>query len=401
MTGRRVRLRPSTLKTDLIVIGGGPAGTSAAATAASHGYDVALLEEHSDVGEPVHCTGVLAQEAFEELDLPRTAVLNELTHVRFHAPGGTVLDYDTPSAEAVVIDRRAFDEQLAGRARAAGASVYADARVTDLVVTASAVTATTADGRTVTARAAILATGANYSLQRRLGLGMPALYLQSAQRELPAAQTGPVEVFFGRAIAPNGFAWAVPVTRPEGRFVRLGLMAERDVEQGFAHIVANVGERWGLELPVPPPKRKMLPLGTVPRSYGDRVLAVGDAAGLVKPTTGGGIYYSIVSGRLAGHVLSAAIGSNALTARDLAHYQQEWKRRFRREFGAQLALRLLAHRMSDDAINTMFSLSLADGLLPILRRAARFNHHQPFIRELLAHPPARRLLFRTLTSSLL
>jgi flavin-dependent dehydrogenase len=97
-------------------------------------------------------------------------------------------------------------------------------------------------------------------------------------------------------------------------------------------------------------------------------------------------------------VLSTALGSGKLAARDLAGYQREWRRRFTREFGAQLALRMLAHRMSDEAIDTMFQLSLAEGLMPILRRAARFNQHQGFIRELLRHPPARRVLFRSVTS---
>lgn len=396
-----MRLYPSSPKADLIVVGGGPGGLSAAATAAAQGYDVAVLEEHPGVGEPVHCTGVLAHEALDELELPRTAVLNELRRVRFHAPGGAVLDHDTPTVEAVVIDRRMFDDQLAGRARAAGASIYLDTRVADLTVSASGVTATTADGREFTARAAVLATGANYALQRRLGLGFPSLYLQSAQRELPAAHTGPVEVYFGRTIARKGFAWAVPVERPEGRFVRVGLMAEQNVEQGFHALLETLAPRWGVDLPGPTPRRKMLPLSAVPRSYGDRVLAVGDAAGLVKPTTGGGIYYSVVSGRLAGQVLSEAMATNRFAERDLARYQREWRRRFRSEFAAQLVLRRLAHRMSDESIDTMFGLSLADGVLPILRRAARFNQHQPFIRELLAHPPARRVLFRTLTSSFL
>jgi flavin-dependent dehydrogenase len=106
-----------------------------------------------------------------------------------------------------------------------------------------------------------------------------------------------------------------------------------------------------------------------------------------------------VSGRLAGQVLSSALATNKLAARDLAGYQREWRRRFTTEFGAQLALRMLAHRMSDEAIDAMFQFSRSDSVLPLLRRAARFNQHQPFIRELLAHPPARRLLFRTITSS--
>lgn len=386
---------------DLVVIGGGPAGMSAAATAAAQGHDVVVVEEHAAVGDPVHCTGVLAAEAFDELGLAPASVLNHLRRVCFHAPGGATIDYDTPTAEAVVIDRRAFDRQLATMARAAGVHVQTGTRVTDLAVASTSVTATLVDGRRIVSRAAVLATGANYTLQRRLGMGFPRVYLQSAQRELPATTLGPVEVFFGRARAPKGFGWVVPVQRPEGRFARIGVMAERDVERGFDAVLACVRHRWGLVVDDQPPRRKLLPLSAVTRSYSDRVLVVGDAAGLVKPTTGGGIYYSVVSGRLAGQVLGAALASDRLAARDLAGYQREWRRRFTTEFGAQLALRMLAHRMSDDAIDTMFQLSLGDSVLPLLRRAARFNQHQPFIRELLAHPPARRLLFRTVTSSVL
>jgi len=401
MSPARVRPVSHPSDADLLVVGGGPAGLSAAAMAASLGQEVIVLEEHAEIGDPVHCTGVLAADAFAELGLPRTAVLNDLHRVCFHAPGGATLDYDTPQPEAVVIDRRAFDQQLAGMARAAGAVVSSGARVTDLTVTSTGVTATLRDGRTLRARAAVLATGANYTLQRRLGMGVPRVYLQSAQRELPAALAGPVEVFFGRAVAPKGFAWAVPVQRAEGRFVRVGMMADHDVQRGFGAMLRHAERRWGVDIADPAPRRKMLPLSTVGRSYADRVLAVGDAAGLVKPTTGGGIYYSIVSGRLAGQVLTNALKADKLAARDLSIYQREWRRRFTREFGAQLALRMLAHRMSDETIDRLFQLLLSDSVLPILRRAARFNQHQPFIRELLAHPPARRLLFRTLTSSVL
>ncbi len=62
-------------------------------------------------------------------------------------------------------------------------------------------------------RVCVLACGASYALQRKLGLGMPRLLLHSAQVELPAERLGDVEVHFGRSVAPRGFAWAVPVQR--------------------------------------------------------------------------------------------------------------------------------------------------------------------------------------------
>ena len=63
---------------DAIVVGGGPAGLYAASKLAQAGFSVTLIEEHQSIGEPVHCTGVLAREAFEEFGLSRSSVLNEL-----------------------------------------------------------------------------------------------------------------------------------------------------------------------------------------------------------------------------------------------------------------------------------------------------------------------------------
>src|SRR6266446_2081637 len=98
---------------DVIVVGGGPAGLYAGLKLAQAGFSVALFEEHQSVGDPVHCTGVLAREAFEEFGLATGSVLNELSTVRFYAPSGEEVEYSTPSVEAVAIDRMRFDQSLA------------------------------------------------------------------------------------------------------------------------------------------------------------------------------------------------------------------------------------------------------------------------------------------------
>jgi flavin-dependent dehydrogenase len=347
----------------------------------------------------VHCTGVLADDVVGRLDLPAGVVLNPLSTVRFVAPAGHSFDYTTATTEAVVIDRAAFDAAMERKAEAAGAEVVRGRRAVAIDPAADGVSITFADGEQVAARAVVLACGANYAFQRRLDLGLPSTFLQSAQLELPAEHPGDVEIHFGSEIAPQGFAWAVPVFRPSGAFARVGVMAKGDAGLYFARILDRVREAWGLAVPEPlAPRRRMLPLGSVRRSYADRVVAVGDAAGLVKPTTGGGIYYSVISGEIAAEVLNGGLDRDDLSAGALREYERRWHRRFQPEFSAQLALRFVAQKMRDADIDALFSLATTDGILPLVRQTARFNQHRDFILALLKHPPARRALFARLAS---
>ena len=368
-----------------------------AARLAATGLQTLLCEEHDRVGEPVHCTGVLATESFAAYDLPTDATLNTLTTVRFVSPGGIPVDYTTPSPLATVIDRPAFDRALAARAIAAGAEVRTAARVSTLDVDANGVHAV-AGGEPVRARLAVLACGATYGFQRRFGLGLPRTYLHTAQRELRARRLGGDEVHFGRDVAPDGFAWAVPVVRGDGEFVRIGVMASHDILQCYARVLARVRDQWDIVDADQVPRQKILPLGAIGRTYGDRLLAIGDAAGLVKPTTGGGIHYSIVSAALAADVAVGALERDRLDAASLSIYERAWRAELAEEFEAQHALRDVAAKLSDEAIDSFFELAHTDGIMPIVRATARFNEHRPLIRALFKHPPARRILFRAIVA---
>jgi digeranylgeranylglycerophospholipid reductase len=378
---------------DVLIVGGGPGGLFLAARLSEQGVRTLVCEEHTRVGDPVHCTGVLSADSFTRFHLPSAATLNQLDAVRFVSPGGIAVDYTTPSPLAMVIDRASFDRSLAARAVSAGAEIRVGARVTSLAIDRSGVHAT-AGGVAIDARLAVLACGASYALQRRFGLGLPSRYLHTAQCELPAANLAGVELHFGRDVARGGFAWAVPVVRPNGTFVRIGVMAERDAIGCYQRMLSRVAGRWGVRDFYLPPRLKILPLGAIGRTYADRLLAIGDAAGLVKPTTGGGIHYSIVSAGLAAQVAVEALGRDQLDADALSPYERAWRTELDEEFRAQSALRDVVTMLSDESIDSFFELAHTDGIMPIVRATARFNEHRPLIRALFKHPPARRVLFR-------
>ena len=379
---------------DVIIVGGGPAGLQAARCLAAGGFEVEVLEEHWSTGEPVHCTGILAPEIFSRFSMPPAAALNELRRIRVHSPKGQVITYQTDHAEAMIVDRGAFDRTLRDLASAGGARVCMGIKAAGIKVGRAHAVVQCTDGSRREARACILATGSAYTLHRDLEIGIPPVFLTCAQAELPALRPGDVEVFLGKEVAPKGFAWVVPVQRKEGSFARIGLMCDGDAAKYFNNLLPRL-EGWALQaVGDAQPRQRMLPLAPIRKTYKNRLLVVGDAAGFVKPTTGGGVYYGMISAEIAAGVLADALRRDLLEEKELSIYQQRWQERLMEEIEAQLTLRLLLQRLTDAELETIFDLWASDGLMPLVRKTAAFNHHRKLIIAMIRHPAMRKILFR-------
>jgi digeranylgeranylglycerophospholipid reductase len=377
---------------DVIVVGGGPAGLLAARDLAASGFSTLVVEEHDTIGVPVHCTGVLGTDAFDELDLPRHTTLHTAHAARFIAADGSSVLIDHERVRAAIIDRGAFDAALAASAAAAGAEIQSGCRVRHIEVNKDGITVSTAAGP-VLARACVIACGANYRFNRRLGLGLPRLFVHSAQREVVFPAADDVEVYLGRRIAAGGFGWFVPFRRAGTSYARVGVMCEGRPRAAFNELAACIDQRFGTATTWDEPRVKVLPLAPVARTWSRRVLAVGDAAGLVKATTGGGIYFGLLSGRIAAEVLAGALRDDRLSGARLREYERRWRARLWPEIRAGLAFRAMASRLSDRTIDTVIELARVDGIVPLLKQTADFNWHGAAARALLKHPSFRRIVF--------
>jgi flavin-dependent dehydrogenase len=144
------------------------------------------------------------------------------------------------------------------------------------------------------------------------------------------------------------------------------------------------------------PVRRLLPLKPIARTCLDRVLVVGDAGGFTKPTTGGGIFYSLLTASLAASTLVEGFGQGRLDEAFLARYERRWQE----ELGADLRtgdwLRQIVTRCSDAEIDLLVRAVAGDDVQALIRRSGRFNWHRDLILALVRQPRVATLLFRTL-----
>lgn len=386
---------------DVAVVGAGPAGLHAARLLAQAGLDVQVFEEHAEVGTPVHCTGIVSLEVSEFVKIPDDIILNHLRVARLHGPGGATCEVSwnqSASEGIVVVDRARFDEHLAEEAVRAGATIHTGAEVLSLTVERGAVRVALAD-RVVRARVVVLAAGVTYRFHRQLALPLPPVVLHTAQIEVDAAAAPHVDLYFGRAIAPEGFVWTVPVVRGPRTRRKIGVLARGPAAMFLRRFLAS-GDLAGHTEPFcSVPVTRALPLAPAPRSYADRILLVGDAGGFTKPTTGGGIFYSLLTASLAADTLIDAFRAGRFEAASLAPYRQRWRDRLARELSAGAWARRAAVKCSDAQIDRLVAAVGADGVSGTIQGSARFNWHRQLILTLLQDPGIGSILVRALLGS--
>lgn len=381
---------------DVIVVGAGPAGLYAASLMAAEGLDVLVLEEHNDIGAPTHCTGVVSGEVYDLYKIPEHVVLHRPPTCIIVSPNGAAYEFRSPGEEIAVLDRSKLDQALAASAEDAGASVFTGVRVDDGRVASDRVEVSTGNGSRYTARAMVLACGVTYRFQRQFGFGLPSKALHTAQIELDSQPAEAVEIHLGRQLAPEGFAWLVPVRRDERVRLKAGVLVRGDARAHLRAFLArqSIAPRLA-ELPGEP-IRRIIPLGPIRRTFGQRILVVGDAAGFTKPVTGGGIFYSLLSAAFAAETLVDALRADDLSAKRLSRYEECWRQRLMPEIRAGQWFRHFLTNLSDHELDTFMAAVGSEDVRAVIDQHAEFNWHRSVILAVLRRPNIKSLLFCSL-----
>ena len=377
---------------DVIVVGGGPSGLNSARRLSGRGLNVAILERKKEIGKNIVCTGLVGKEAFDRFGLATNSILQEIQHFKMVSPNMTSVLYSHSFPFAYVVDREKFDNNLAGEAVSMGATLKLSHEVVDIISDENYVNVVTkingSQFVTFKGKALILATGIDVRLNKKLGLGYSKEYLHGIQSEITFKQNGCPEIFVGKNVTPGAFAWVVPVSREKAR---VGLLAKKDPKVYFERFIQKLFPDSSINLSEEKIMSKPIAQGLITKSYGNRMLVVGEAAGQVKTTTGGGIFFGLLCSDIASEIISMGFKEGTLTAHHLSLYEKYWKKEIQKEIMVGHYTRKICEKLSDSQVENMFQIALTDGVIPLMKKKGNFDWQSEIILALAKKAPFKSI----------
>lgn len=326
------------------------------------GYGVAVVEKKETIDRRVCCTGIVGKECVSVFGIENNVILRQVNSARLFSPSGKGLRLSHQGTQACVLDRPAFNQSWVKRAQSQKAEYFWGGAVQDIQVNDKSATIRAiyrGESLNLQARAIVVASGFGSAVVRKLGMGSISDFVAGAQAEVETRQLDEVEVYFGQEIAPGFFGWLVP-TSPSRALV--GLLSRRSPSRYLNQLILSLRHQGKIVAVDSDFGCKAIPLKPLPRTYGNRLLMVGDTAGQVKPTTGGGIYYGLLCADIAARTLHRALQVDSLSARSLSTYEREWKKKLATELRIGYWLRRLYERLDDGQIDRIFDLIDSNGI---------------------------------------
>ena len=369
---------------DVAVVGAGPAGSTVSKILAEQGFNTIVIDRKSRIGVPVQCGELIPTPTEAHRLFPKSKIMPQAIHVhskfitnktraiRLISPNGSVFEFPF---EANIVDRARFDQHLASLAENEGARFLLGSIVKRRSSTNELTFTNDGSENSIKAKFVVGADGAHSIVAKSLGVNYihnVANLSQSLQYVMSGVDVDPtvVEMHFGSEIAPGGYAWVIP---KGDRVANIGFGMRRSIAKDnvplrtyldrfvFKTIASSlknfkIVSRVGAIIPVGGPLKK---------TWSKDVLLIGDAAGHVMASNGGGIPTALCGGVIAGYAISKHLNMDY----PLSEYENKW----RLEFGSEL----------DTAVRV---LKIADSVMPsdtntdICMRLAGVKFLEPLIR---------------------
>ena len=326
-------------KYDVIVVGGGPAGSMAAWEAAKEGVSVCMLEKDRDIGYPVRCGEAAGESGLRQfVEIEDSWIAEKITSVKLVSPNLTSVDIDFAAETGYILNRRIFDYDLSRYAANAGAEVYTKAYVKNVLANNGEVNGVVLDylgeEKQIQAKIVIGADGLTSRVGRWAGLKTLVRMkdMESAVQYSVAnvdIEPNKMIMYVGMNHAPGGYIWVFPKGK---KFANIGIGISGKYSK---HKSAQKYLDEFMEREYPDAAILTTMCGGVPcakpmeKPVADGIMLVGDAAHQINPMTGGGIVAGMKGGWIAGQVAAEAIKKNDCSEDSLLEYPK----RMRKDFG--------------------------------------------------------------------
>lgn len=333
---------------DVVVIGASIGGSRTAELLAKRGRDVVLIEENTEIGHPLKCTGLVSWRVPDILpNIDKRILLNKVDKAKFFSPNGTSfmlkVNYDV-----YVISRPLLDKFLFKQAEKVGVKTKKPEKFEGFRKYKNGLKIKT-NKSVYETKLLVGADGGHSTVAKAANIKQPEKFFIGVQTTAKGSfDPTSAELWFGSDIAPDFFAWSVPISES---YSRIGLATYSNPKPYYERFL-----KMKIGRVLKPDVGGIIKTGLIEDSVADRVLLVGDAASQMKPFSGGGITYGLIASNYC-----AAACLEALKNRKYDHsflkdvYDKRWKKYFSMPIRMGLFYRKLIHIFNDWQLNLLFN----------------------------------------------
>ena len=380
-------------KIDVVVIGIGPAGAMTLLRLAELGISAIGIDSRSEIADKL-CTGIIGWECSQKFPPDPQIIHSASNCATVVSPAGMKMKVTSSNPQALVLDRVSYIQSFATKAQMLGAKILLENTVVSVSIKDNGVEVQTDRGESFFSKIIVVATGFYSPILESLGIVNQTFrddHMVASQATVKIKDLKEIQVFLGEQIVPGSFAWLVP-TSEETALV--GMFTKFRLQGHMTHLIKELSNDGIIDSVIKSQSQWGIPGRPLDQTFSDRLLVVGDAAGLVKPTTGGGIYYSFLSGEIAAEVIRNAIQSNSFSKKSLSAYQRNWKSVLYDEIQIGLNMRKVIESFSDEQIEVLMSHLIKSKFLNKLTDSSdmSFDWHGKVIAHFLSNPPLWKLM---------